>query len=175
MGWFTRKADPISDRARVLNAEITALEEAIQRLDAQLQNELAHPRLRSTALPHGPTLTRTSQPQPPPSQAVSHEPIFENSGHDVLKSRAETPMTPEHYNEFGFRKYDLTALFRRLRQHFRGPTTANPKLVNYLAAGSIQGLRPLRYEKRVERNRCIALAAFLFLVLLGIIAALVRR
>jgi cell division protein FtsB len=39
--------------------------------------------------------------------------------------------------------------------------------VNYLAAGGIQGLPPLRYEKRVTRNRLIAFVLFLFLMLLG--------
>jgi hypothetical protein len=42
--------------------------------------------------------------------------------------------------------------------------------VNYLAAGSIQGLRPLRYEKRVARNRFIVLAVILLLALWGLIA-----
>ena len=56
---------------------------------------------------------------------------------------------------------------RRLRSHFRGPSTSNPKLVSYLAAGGIQGLRPLRIEKRVARNRFIVFATLLFLTLLG--------
>ena len=45
----------------------------------------------------------------------------------------------------------------------------------YLAAGGIQGLRPMRYEKRVARNRFIALVVILFLTLLGIIAVFVRH
>ena len=65
------------------------------------------------------------------------------------------------------RKYDLLALLRRLRGNFRGPSTTNPKLVSYLAAGGIQGLRPLRYEKRVARNRFIFFVVILLLVLLG--------
>jgi cell division protein FtsB len=39
--------------------------------------------------------------------------------------------------------------------------------VSYLAAGGIQGLRPLRYEKRVARNRFIFFVVILFLALLG--------
>jgi hypothetical protein len=175
MSWFTKRADPISERARALNAEIAALEGQIQRLDAQLQNGQAHPRLRSTALPHGPTLTHTTQLHPSPPPVVISEPIFENGGHEEFKSRTETATTADHFNEFGVRKYDLVALWQRIRQHWRGPTTTNPKLVSYLAAGSIQGLRPLRYEKRVARNRFIALATILFIVLFGIIAALVKR
>jgi hypothetical protein len=94
---------------------------------------------------------------------------------DQLKVRPETTTTPEHYNELGLRKYDLVALVRRMRNHFRGPAATNPRLINYLAAGSIQGLRPLRYEKRVARNRFIFLALFLLLVLLGVISMFVRN
>jgi hypothetical protein len=77
--------------------------------------------------------------------------------------------TREIYNELGVRKYDLPALWNRVRNHFRGPTTSNPRLVNYLAAGGVQGLRPLRYEKRVARNRVMVLAGAFFLILLGIL------
>ena len=40
--------------------------------------------------------------------------------------------------------------------------------MSYLAAGGIQGLRPLRYEKRVARNRFIALVIVLLVILLGV-------
>jgi hypothetical protein len=95
------------------------------------------------------------------------EPIFEEVGHDLLQARDEATTKPEHYNELGVRKYDLPALLRRIRDHFRGPSTTNPRLVSYLAAGGIQGLRPLRYEKRVARNRFIFFFIILFLAMLG--------
>ena len=47
--------------------------------------------------------------------------------------------------------------------------------MSYLAAGGIQGLSPLRREKRVARNRFIVLVSFLFLVLLGIWIVFVRN
>jgi hypothetical protein len=177
MGLFKRKADPISERARALNLEIAALEEKIRKLDSQLQHTQAQPRLRSTALPDGATLTHTPEATAHVAATVVpvHEPIFEEVDQDLLKSRGDSASTPEHYNDLGVRKYDLPALLRRLRNQFSGPATTNPKLVNYLAAGGIQGLRPLRYEKRVARNRFIALVAFLFVILLGIILAFVRR
>ena len=65
----------------------------------------------------------------------------------------------------GVRKYDLPALWDRLRNHFRGPTTTNPRLVNYLAAGGVHGLRPMRYEKRVARNRFLALVILLIFII----------
>jgi hypothetical protein len=176
MAWFRKRPDPISDRARALNDEIAALEAQIKGLDAQLQRDQVQPRLRSTALPTGasPGPLETLEPAAP-APPLAHEPIFEEVHRDRLEGSAEHPSTPAHYNELGVRKYDLPALLRRLRNHFRGPATTNPKLVSYLAAGGIQGLRPLRYEKRVARNRFIALAVVLFAILLGLVAALIHR
>jgi len=167
MAWFRKKPDPISDRARVLSDEIARLESQIRQLDARLQRDQTQPRLRSTALPQGSTVSRATPAPVPPPTPKAEEPIFEDVGQDRLKARNEAATTPEHYNELGVRKYDLPALVRRIKDHFRGPSTTNPKLVSYLAAGGIQGLRPLRYEKRVARNRFIACVAILFLALLG--------
>jgi hypothetical protein len=44
-----------------------------------------------------------------------------------------------------------------------------------LAAGNIQGLRPLRYEKRVARNRFVALTMVLVIVLFGLFCFLARH
>jgi hypothetical protein len=160
----------------VLNDEIAALESQIKTLDARLQRHHLQPRLRSTAFPHGSTFNHATAETPSTSPADPvHEPIFEAVDQNRLKARTEPPSTPEHYNELGMRKYDLPALLGRIRNHFRGPSTTNPKLVSYLAAGGIQGLRPLRYEKRVARNRFILLVAILFVILLGLVAVFVRR
>ena len=176
MAWFRKRPDPISDRARALNTEIAALEVQIGRLGAQLQRDQAQPRLRPAAVPQGATIDHAEAPAPAaPALPAVQEPIFEEVHTERLKGPAEAPTTPDHYNELGVRKYDLPALLRRFRNHFRGPATTNPKLVSYLAAGGIQGLRPLRYEKRVARNRFIALAFVLFAILLGLIAAFIHR
>jgi hypothetical protein len=168
MAWFRKKPDPISDRARSLNDEIAKLDAQIKQLDAQLQHGQPQPRWRSTASPQGSKVNHAA-PAPPASPApqATGEPIFEEVGQNLLKARSDADTTPEHYNELGVRKYDLPALLRRMRDHFRGPSTTNPKLVSYLAAGGIQGLRPLRYEKRVARNRFIFFVIILFLALLG--------
>jgi hypothetical protein len=174
MAWFKKKPDPISDRARALNEEIAALEAEIQRLDAERQHSSPPAKLRSTAIPHGETIQRPHESGEPetrnqkPETPKPHEPIFEEVDQNRLKARAEVA-TPDHYNELGVRKYDLPALLRRIRNHFRGPSTNNPKLVHYLAAGGVQGLRPLRYEKRVARNRFVFFVVILFFALLGIL------
>lgn len=175
MAWFKKKPDPLSDRARALNDEIASLEAQIKQLDTQLQEAPPPAKLRSTARPRGESIQRgaespasSSAGNTKPETSPPQEPIFEEVDQDRLKSRGEIA-TPEHYNELGVRKYDLPALLRRIRNHFRGPSTTNPKLVHYLAAGGVQGLRPLRYEKRVARNRFIFFVVVLFFLLLGII------
>ncbi len=164
MAFAKKKVDPISDRSRALNEQIAALESEIQKLDTQLQRAPT-PKFRSTAIPHGATIARAHEPAPPPPPPVQ-EPVFEE-----VKPLFYTEETaaPDQFNELGIRKYDLPALFNRIRNHFRRPTTSNPRLVAYLAAGGVQGLRPLRYEKRVARNRVIALTGALLLVLLCIL------
>ncbi len=174
MAWFKKKADPISDRARALSDEIAALEAQIKVLDNRLNSQPSRPRLRSTALPQNSTPPRLDTPALPELRP-SREPIFEEVDIDRLRSQTEAPTTAAHYNELGVRKYDLPALLRRIRNHFRGPAATNPKLVSYLAAGGIQGLRPLRYEKRVARNRFIVFVIFLFVMLLGLVAAFFHR
>ena len=202
MGLFKKKSDPISERAQSLNSQIAALEAEIARINeakketpapsppptpvpaqsvtvpkAKAQNgSNRQPRLRSTARPFGqgsPPAATSPQPETTIPKPAAREPVFEEVDQNRLKNQPET--TPKHYNELGVRKYDLPAFWKRVRTHFRGPATSNPKLVNYLAAGSIQGLRPLRYEKRVARNRFLVLVVLLILVMWGIIALFVKR
>ena len=171
MALSRKKPDPISDKARSLNDEIAALEAEIKKLDTQLQRTPS-PKFRSTALPRGATVPHTPEkPAPPPPKA---EPVFEELKRSPLTPRTDNE-TPEIFNELGVRKYDLPALWNRLRNHLRGPTTSNPRLVNYLAAGGVQGLRPLRYEKRVARNRVIALSLGLLVILVGILLLFLKE
>jgi hypothetical protein len=163
MGLFQKKADPISARARELGAEISALEARIKKLDQQVQAGQG-PRLRSTVYPSGAT-----------GAPSAGEPIFENVHQGRLTDAPEPPVTPQHFNELGVRKFDLWAIWQRWKKHLGGRPLANPKLINYLAAGSIQGLRPLRYEKRVARNRFFALFGGFVVIFIGIFYWLIRR
>jgi hypothetical protein len=165
-----KKTDPISERTRVLNEQINSLEAEIKRLDVQIQRAPPPPRLRSTAMPHGATVVRA--PEPPAPVPAAHDPVFEEV--KSLQTDDETA-TPDQFNELGVRKYDLPGLINRIQQIFHRPTTLNPRLVKYLAAGGVQGLRPLRYEKRVARNRFIAFTIFLFLLLLGTLLVYFRN
>jgi len=176
MGLFKKKADPIGHRAKVLEDEIAALKAKLKKLNAKNETPAAEgppksqAKWRSTAIPHG-------QPSPA-SAATSSRPkpeVFEELGANRLAEKPPDPPQPQQYNDLGIRKYDLAAFLKRVYNHFRGKPVSNPKLVNYLAAGSIQGLRPLRYEKRVARNRFIFLALVLLLVLWGVLSMFIGR
>jgi hypothetical protein len=157
--WSGRRADPIAARARALNAEIEALKVQIKRLGT----ETVEGEQRRTDVGRGRRVN-----------ALAREPVFESVNHQRVTAAPEREGTAGHFNDLGVRKYDLAGAWRRFARHFRGPPASNPKLINYLAAGSIQGLRPLRYEKRVARNRVLALALVLALMLWGIIAVFTR-
>ena len=91
MAWFKKKADPISDRARVLNSEIAALESKIKRYESQVEAGPRGPRLRSTAVP------RSLTPATPTA------PVFEKVDTHRLMKPAEPTSPPGHFNEFGVR------------------------------------------------------------------------
>src|SRR5262245_22640058 len=125
MGLFKKKADPISERARVLNDEIAALEAKIQQLGGALHEQPPSPRLRSTSAPgHAPLRPGDKNTAP----------VFEGSDYKKLTSLMEPEVTPQHFNELGVRKYDLAGALHRLKNYFRGQSPHNPKLVSYLAA-----------------------------------------
>jgi hypothetical protein len=168
MGPFRKKPDPISDRKRELNQQIAALEATISKLTAEVEQTKTQPHVRSTVFPHA--QTNTPPPAPP-----THEPIFEEVDQGRISAPPDTETTAAHYNDGGIRKFDLFAFGRRLRKLWHGPPPANPQLVHLLAAGSIRGVRPLRYEKRVARNRFILLVVIFALVLWGIIALFFRN
>jgi len=167
MGFFQKKRDPISEKAQALNQQIQALETEIKRLSAEVASP--QPRFRSSTLPGG----YSSAPPLDPARETSPREHFEDVDHAPLKA-AEPQVKNEHYNEMGVRKYDLAGAWGRFKDSLKTPPASNPKLVNYLAAGSIQGLRPLRYEKRVARNRFVFLVVVLLLMLWGILAVVFR-
>ena len=163
MGFFRKKNDPISEKARALNQQIEALEAEIKRLSDEAAQP--QPRFRSSTVP------RNSAAPAKPETPREH---FEEVDHTPLQTSEPQPRR-EQFNDMGVRKYDLAAAWQRFKDTFKRPPASNPKLVNYLAAGSIQGLRPLRYEKRVARNRFVFLVVVLVLMLWGILAVIFQR
>ncbi len=163
-----KKPDPISDKERALNAQIAALEAEIKKLDSEITKP-SEPKFRSTAPPRGEIQNRPVEKTPPPPEV-----LFEKIKPSKLDGVSDSG-NPEFYNDLGVRKYDLPALWQRLRSHFHGPSTSNPRLVNYLAAGGVHGLRPLRYEKRIARNRFIWLVILVAVVLFGMFYVLWQK
>jgi hypothetical protein len=190
MGLFKKKSDPISERARELNDKIAELEAQIKRLATQQPEEPREETVRPTPQPAAatpqPALAPLPDPAPVPQPRLrpatlprsaphpTREVFLEQPDQQRLKERTETA-TPPPRPELGTAKSDVGSVWRRFKNNFRGPPTSNPKLVSYLAAGSIQGLRPLRYEKRVARNRFIVLSGILILLLWGVVAIFLRH
>ena len=167
MPLFRKKPDPLRARAREIDTKIAALEEQIRRLNKStaVPPVSSPPRYRSTATPHG-------------SPAAGDRPLsptFEDVGPRRPAMSGGPTNNPAHLHELGVRKYDFLASWRRLLHHLRGPTSNNPKLINHLAAGSIQGLRPLRYEKRIARNRFLFMFGVLLLILWMLVWLMVKH
>lgn len=145
---FSKKpVDPLTARERELEAELARLQSEVARLAREEPAPAAPPR-------------GTSETSPPPDKPFARP----------VKSVSTVSSVPPkgHLNELGGRKYDLSGAWQRLLSHLRGPTANNPRMARMLAAGSIHGLRPLRYERRVARNRFIALFVILLLILWGL-------
>jgi hypothetical protein len=194
MGFFKKKADPISERAKALNDQIAALEAEIQRLSenghaAEVKQAASppaparpkerpsapQPKLRSTTLPHGHggSTVHAQNAEPGAERQPVEEPVLEDL--NPFRNPADAAPPAATKPNLGLREVESLSVWERVKNNFRSPPTSNPKLVNYLAAGSIQGLRPLRYEKRVARNRFLLFAIALALVLWGLFAALLKR
>lgn len=185
MGWFSKKTDPIQSHAHALDAEIAALESKIRKLNAQIEKTEktapalpapTTPRLRTsvpsaeTDIPHRAAPTSTSAPTTVPASAAASTKNAIEVDLPPTSAAAAPIEISAHYNSHGVRKFDLLGALQRFRKSLTGPEPSNPKLVTYLAAGNIHGLRPLRYEQRVARNRFIVLC----FVLLGILFAIFK-
>ena len=75
----------------------------------------------------------------------------------------------------GVRKFDLLAFIHNLGENLTGPAGNNPAMAKMLAAGGIHGLRPLRKERRVARNRFLFLFFTLLLILWGVAYTYIRQ
>lgn len=170
MGWFGKKKDPIKDRENTLTSEISQLEEQIRQLNSILKKAADTPKVTSTSLP--------SHKQSPARPAAKAEPHFEPVNQDQLQNTATAAPAA---NPFKSKKEQRTiqkegslSIWEKISRFFRGPQSSNPKLVSYLAAGNIHGLQPLRYEKRIHRNRMLLWVGLIVAALLGLIQMLFR-
>jgi hypothetical protein len=173
MGLFRKKPDPLAQRAQSLNRRIAELEAEIARLNQHLPTSDSPPASISTPVPaQDPARPNNPQQRSKPSQTQSpnpsHEPVFEDMPPRPLEPKNPTPQGKESV-QLGLKRPLWSEWWRRLKRQFVDPPPANEKLVNYLAAGSIQGLRSLRYERRIARNRIIFVCVVLGLLLWGVL------
>jgi len=167
MALFRKKNDPIKDREKNLASEIEQLEEQIRSLQGVLKAAEQEPRVRQTALPGGSPTVRAANPVEPPRPAGA-DPVFEPVDQQRLQDGRVNPFVDKS-DPRTLQREGVTSFWERLIRYFRGPTSSNPKLVSYLAAGNIHGLQPLRYERRVARNRLLLWIAIIIVVIVGVL------
>ncbi len=161
MGFFRKKADPLAQRAQSLNRRIAELEAEIARLSRTAAGNPRRPPATEASPPSSPE-------HKPGSAAPRPEPAFER-----IPNRPHDPRPPappaEEAAHLGLKRAFWWQRWRRWKGNFVDAPPANAKLVNYLAVGGIQGLRPLRYEKRIARNRILFVCVVLGLMLWGVL------
>ena len=154
MPLFTRKETvPLDACDKALREEMSRLETELHRLT----NETPKP-------------VRTKPAKPTPAK-----PVNEFAAPLPRASASTTPADAGRFNERGVRKFDLVAFVHTLSENLTGPAGNNPAMAKMLAAGGIHGLRPLRKERRVARNRFLFLFFTLLLVLWGVAYTYIRQ
>ena len=113
-------------------------------------------------------------------QELDESPAPESSKlHDLNQKKPSLPRRPstiEKDQPLDTSVQRPEKLWNRIIKNFRKPpVSTNPNMVNFLAAGSIQGIRPLRYERRVARNRFLAFTTVLVLILIGLFWTLIKQ
>lgn len=156
MSLFRKKQDPLAQRATSLNRRIAELEAEIHRLNRTLTVGSDKP------------ATGGRRTENRPAAPAAEEPVMERMPVRPVEGRGtETP--GKEAVDLGLKRPVWSQWWRRWKARWVDPPPSNAKLVNYLAAGSIQGLRPLRYERRVARNRIVVVCVILGLSLWGLL------
>ncbi len=163
MGLFRKKNDPIKAREQNLASEIDQLEDQIRALKGVLKQAASDPQTAAPASPGrspAPRPAAAVEPAKPPA-----EPVFEPVDQQRLQAAAN-PFKEKH-DPRALQREGSTSRLEKVARYFRGPTSSNPKLVSYLAAGNIHGLQPLRYERRVARNRLLLWIVIIIVLIVG--------
>lgn len=163
------RKDPISARARNLNVRARELKAEIRRLKKQSSLEPKFQRTTSV-------LSARSDDSSEPSSMGA---LYETVEHDDLRVVEQIRDPEAHYNALGVRKLDPMSWVRRRTGKKPEPKTKtileeteHQKLVQYMAVGSVQGIEPLRREKRIARNRFLMMFLVFLLVLCGVFAVM---
>jgi hypothetical protein len=149
MGWFTKPKDPMSARQAELDREIEAIQRRISDLAARPLPQAGARSLRSresrVAVP-----VAADRPTPSPAPVPM----------SVAGPRAGATVPADRFN--------LVEAWQRWMQRLGIEPRRPSGLVHLMAAGSVHGLRPLRYERRIARRRFLFSLSLLLLLLYGI-------
>jgi hypothetical protein len=159
MGWFTKPKDPMSARQAELDREIQAIQRRISDLSARPLPE-ARPK------PPTPASVR-SAPSLPPAPASWQN--FESSSARPTPAPAPVSVSgPRTGPTVPADRFNLVEVWQRWMQRLGGHPRRPSGLVHLMAAGSVHGLRPLRYERKIARRRFLLSLGLLLLLLYGI-------
>ncbi|MGC8743446.1 MAG: hypothetical protein ACP5T0_06175 [Verrucomicrobiia bacterium] len=149
MAIFRKKSnDPLSERLKQINSEIADIDARIKELKG--------------FKPKPPALLRQTKAMDERLTIIDEKP--------KIKPKEEVHLTPEHFNEFGVKKFDLLGKLNKQPQDLDEKKILTKKLI----ASSLQGPPALRRERRIKRNRLILYTIIIALFLYGFIALLLK-
>ena len=164
MGWYTKKTDPIEQRVRDLERELAELTNEISRSEqAPREKSAAPPSFRSSFYPG----------QSKPGKDEAEQLLLDPNDQSVL--REPIRYLQEKLDGLSAKPTGLRAKLKELKENVGASPASNPKLLKYLSTGNLEGLQPLRREKRIARNRVLFLTVLLALVLLGLASVLMEN
>lgn len=172
MAFFRRRKDPLEARAQELAGKIKRLERELREAgQAPAVGNARTPGSLHAAATTGsgsapadrPHVARTRGPAEP----VPRMPALAVPRPGASRPAADSAQDPL-LSPMGARKFDLPAAWRRWVGRLASGPAETAASSRYRTSNSIHGLRPLRYEKRVARNRFIGLFVLLVLVLTGL-------
>lgn len=194
MAWFKKKRSPIEQRLNELDDQIAALENQLRRQQQEEEEAARRaaqestpappstepdsgnhrepapaapkptqrPRFRTTVTPRGVSPVHGIEPHEVDFFARRDKPVDFSleAGNETPSKPAgdRSPAPPTESTPPGFVE-QVGRLFGRQK-----PPEQTERLANFLSTGSFQRIKPLKYEKRVARNRFFVLLMILVVV-----------
>jgi hypothetical protein len=185
MSWFSNRHDPLGKEERKLRSQIAEVERQISQLEKAKKKveqgetppstsnpfedpvSLLRKRKRLFSNPEDVEKYRISgshkdAEEPDASDGADGESSLAYSG----QTNSSTPPLRSPVRQKDELSSSLNQLVRASRIDPNAPTEEETRLLKYLAAGNLEGMRKLRYEKGVARNRKIVMA-----IALGLLAS----
>lgn len=191
MSWFNDRNDPLKEQEKLLRSKINQVEKEIHKLEkAQKQVEKGEvPKTPGknpfddplAKLRNRPRLFQNPEDESKfrlgsresESPGASDQEVYSDLG-SLTQKQAKGPSAhrqndlegqdePQPTKEF---QSSLGDLLKASREDPHAPTEEEGRFLKYLAAGNVEGVEKLQYDKNVERNRKIVV-----LILISLIAS----